>query len=101
MRGLGPEACTSLIGEAVRKACSEIVQARWRSIDEAAKRMGVSVRVIRHWIQRPVDPLPCSQVEPRGKVLIKDSDADAWLRRHHLERDMDALAKEVLAEMGL
>jgi excisionase family DNA binding protein len=60
----------------------------------------LSVRTLRRLISEP-GGLPFYQAQ-RSKILIKRADLDAWLEARRREpQDLDKLAAEALAEMGL
>ena len=92
--------CAQSLEKLLREKIANLIQVRWRPLPEAAKRLGVSVRTLRRWIALPVDPLPCAQVDPQGKLLIHDGEADEWLKRHRAGRDLDQLANEILEDFA-
>jgi hypothetical protein len=57
-----------------------------------------SVRWLRDRLGDPVAPLPCYRL-PGGKVLVRRSEADAWLARYRRvgRPDVDAVVNDVLA----
>ncbi len=64
---------------------------------------GLSVKQLRGYINRPIDPLPAFQSDPetgRGKILVKRSEYDGWaekhLRRPSPQADIDAAVAEAL-----
>jgi excisionase family DNA binding protein len=68
------------------------------SIEGAAKYAGVSAKTIKRWKQRG---LPVYQGTPRGKVLIRPSDIDAYLTRSQAPQvDLNAMVEEVIRELS-
>jgi hypothetical protein len=59
-------------------------------------------RTVRGWIHMPVDPLPATRVV--GKILVRKSDFDRWLKRHRMKPfgtlDLDGIVKEVMEDVG-
>lgn len=50
------------------------------SLRSLATYSGLSVRTLRTLVRRSVDPLPCYKLP--GKVLVKRSVFDTWIRRY-------------------
>ena len=58
----------------------------------------ISVRTLRTWIHRPVDPLPAVCVGK--KLLIRRSTFDAWLEAHKLKQiDADIILDQMIASI--
>ena len=59
----------------------------------------LSRRTLQTYVKRPHDPLPCYKVQ--GRILVKRTEFDAWLRRFKVERParLDAVADELLEAM--
>jgi hypothetical protein len=59
-----------------------------------------SVRWLRDRLTDPVHPLPCYRL-PGGKVLVRRSEADAWLARYRRigHPDVEAVVTAVLASL--
>jgi hypothetical protein len=64
---------------------------------EAAKWAGVSSGTMKRWFGRG---LPRYQAGPRGKVLVRQEDIEAFLQRQEVPQvDLDALVEDVLMGM--
>jgi hypothetical protein len=50
------------------------------SLRQLATYSGLSVRTLRGYVRRAVDPLPCYKLP--GKVLVRRSEFDTWLQRY-------------------
>jgi excisionase family DNA binding protein len=67
------------------------------SIKDAAAWTSISERTLTRWIARG---LPVYQAGPRGKVLIRPPDIDAFLqRRQRPKPDLDRLVDEVMQDL--
>ncbi len=60
---------------------------------------GMSVRTLRGYLSHSAHPLPCYRVG--GKVLVKQSEFDAWMRGFRTEAapGVDAIVTEVLRRL--
>lgn len=56
----------------------------WLGLKELTRYADISQRTLRSWIYAAVDPLPAAKV--CGKVLVRRSDFDEFLRRHRVRR---------------
>jgi helix-turn-helix protein len=54
--------------------------AAYLSLQDLATYSGLSVRTLRTFVRRSVDPLPCYKLP--GKVLVKRSVFDTWIQRY-------------------
>jgi hypothetical protein len=69
-----------------------------------SKYSGLSVKQLRGYINRPIDPLPAFQTDGgetgRGKLLVRRSEYDQWaernLRRPSPQADIDSAVAEAL-----
>ncbi len=61
-----------------------------------ARYSGLSVRTLRGYLSHPAHPLPCYRLG--GKVLVKQSEFDAWMERFRAEvvPRVDTIVTEVL-----
>jgi excisionase family DNA binding protein len=67
----------------------------WMDLKALQKYACVSERTLREWIQRPVNPLPASQVG--GNILVRRSAFDQWLEGHQLKTvDVDSFVEELV-----
>ena len=59
----------------------------------------VSMRTLRTWIHRPIDPLPATQVG--NKILIRRSAFDGWLETHKVQAvDIEGIVEDLIAGVG-
>ena len=78
-------------------ACSTY-QVGYLPIEGAAQYASVSAKTIQRWIQ---GGLSVYQGTPRGKVLIRPSDIDAYLTRKQKPTvNLNAMVNDVLREFG-
>lgn len=78
--------------------CERINDREWLDLKALQRYACVSERTLRHWIHRPVDPLPAVRVGT--KILIRRSSFDAWLEAHHVRQiDVDIILNEMVASI--
>lgn len=84
---------TSTIHESTIRTSRE-----WLGLRELTRYADVSQRTLRSWIYAAVDPLPAAKV--CGKVLVRRSDFDEFLRRHRVRRlnelDLAAIVRDAV-----
>jgi excisionase family DNA binding protein len=64
-------------------------------LTELSTYAGLSVRTLRGYLQDPVGPLPHYRVG--GRILVRRSDYDAWVRR--FRSNVAAVADQILNEV--
>ena len=68
---------------------------RYFTFRQLAAYTGLSIRTLRTYVARPVDPLPCYRLP--GKVLIRRSAWDAWIEQYAARGvQSDAIVSELL-----
>jgi hypothetical protein len=67
------------------------------SLEHAAQYADVSVKTIKRWIERG---LPKYQAGPRGKVLIRPNDIEAFLlRKEAIPQNLNKMVDDVFGEL--
>ena len=90
------------LGETVKRAhnaaTAESVAMEWLGLKQLTRYAAVCERTLRGWIYSPVDPLPAVRV--RGKVLVRRTDFDDYLRRHAVRPiDLSGTVKQVVDDV--
>lgn len=70
---------------------------QYLDLKDLSKRIGLSPRTIRAWVNDPTDPLPAYRVRVRGKLLFRWCEVEAFVQAHRLRSiDIDDVATELL-----
>jgi excisionase family DNA binding protein len=70
----------------------------WLDLRALLRYACVSERTLRHWIHRPMDPLPAVRVGT--KLLVRRSTFDAWLEAHQVTHvDPEHILDEMIAKL--
>jgi len=69
----------------------------WLDLRAVQQYATISERTLRAWIHHLIEPLPAVRVG--GKVLVKRSDFDTWLRKHSKNADVSEIVEKILAEV--
>jgi excisionase family DNA binding protein len=64
---------------------------------EAAERLRISERTLRKYLKR--GDLPHYRPDPKGKILIRWNDVEAWLDRHRARSRTDEDVKALLTTL--
>jgi len=64
------------------------------TINQIAQRASMSEKTVRRFIRR--GEIPSYRPNPRGKILIRWSDFEAWIESRRVRIESDADAKEML-----
>lgn len=70
----------------------------WLDLRALQQYATISERTLRTWVHQLIEPLPAVRVG--GKVLIRRSDFDTWLRKHSAKNpDVSGIVEKILAEV--
>jgi excisionase family DNA binding protein len=70
----------------------------WLDLRSVQQYATISERTLRAWIHHLIEPLPAVRVG--GKVLVRRSDFDNWLRKHSIKNaDVSEIVEKILAEV--